>query len=181
MLEGKPKLGVDIGGGGDLNVFTMRWGNYAKVISVTQTDDTMTNVSEIETIMARYPDLLAHNVFIDDTGIGRGVRDRCLEKKIQVSGVSVGEKPTKVGFSNVKAQVNFAMAKWLKEGNTIEDYKHNHRSVWEQLLWLKYKINSDKQIQMEPKEDLKKRSGKSPDFADSLALTFHSKPLSGFF
>lgn len=44
--------------------------------------------------------------------------------------------------------------------------------VWYQLTWIKYKVSSDKVLQIEPKEDLKKREGKSPDFAEAIMLTF---------
>jgi len=43
---------------------------------------------------------------------------------------------------------------------------------WIQLNWVRYKINTDKVLAIEPKADQKKRTGKSPDFADALMLTF---------
>jgi len=41
-----------------------------------------------------------------------------------------------------------------------------------QLPWVEYKVSTDKVLQIEPKEDLKRRSGKSPDNADAIMLTF---------
>jgi hypothetical protein len=35
-------------------------------------------------------------------------------------------------------------------------------------------------VKIEPKEDLKKRSGKSPDFAEALMLTFYERTIIGF-
>jgi phage I-like protein len=37
--------------------------------------------------------------------------------------------------------------------------------------WIKYKVSSDKVIQIEPKQQLKARTGKSPDVAEALMLT----------
>lgn len=45
-----------------------------------------------------------------------------------------------------------------------------------QLPWIKYKVSTDKVLQIEPKEDLKRRSGKSPDYAEAFMLTFTPRP-----
>jgi hypothetical protein len=46
-----------------------------------------------------------------------------------------------------------------------------------QLFSIKYKVSTDKVLQIEPKEDLKKRSGKSPDYAGASMLTLTPRPL----
>ena len=37
---------------------------------------------------------------------------------------------------------------------------------------VKYKVSTDKVLQIEPKEVLEKRTGKSPDYAEAFILTF---------
>jgi len=179
--EGKPlALGCDIGGGGDLNVYTIRWRNGAKVVGVNRSNDTMTNVTEIQRIKEECPDLSYEDVNVDDVGIGRGVRDRCHELNMPVNGVSSGSTslyPDK--FSNLNMEMSWEMAQWVKGGGKLFPFIHAHKDVWEQLLWYKHKVNTDKQMRMEPKEDMKKVTGKSPDFGDSLRLTFYSRPRVG--
>lgn len=51
-----------------------------------------------------------------------------------------------------------------------------HDDRFRQLTWIKYKVNTDKVLQIEPKEDLKQRTGKSPDFAEAFMLTFIPPP-----
>jgi hypothetical protein len=56
--------------------------------------------------------------------------------------------------------------------NRLVRYDINDINVWYQLTCIKYKVASDKVLQIEPKGDLTKRTGKSPDFAESAMLTF---------
>lgn len=173
----EPKLGCDIGGGGDRNVRTIRWGKLAAVTGTNKSNDTMTNVSEIEKDMEIYG-ILAENVNIDDIGIGRGVSDRLKEKGHAVNAVNVGESAVfnPESFANIKAELCWEARKWC----LLDDTKLDKRDEWVQLTWLKYKTLSDRKIIMEPKKDLKTRTGESPDFAESFYLTFAEKPFIGF-
>lgn len=167
-MKNKPRLGVDVGGGGDYNIYTLRNTEHAWVEGKNQSNDTMTNVVEVENIIQRYGLDPNEHVYIDDTGIGRGVTDRLKEKGYNVNAVAVGAKPQdETKYKNIKAEINWGMRLWLQAGGNLIKNEN-----WKQLNWLKYKVSTDKVIQMEPKEELKKRTGKSPDYADALALTF---------
>lgn len=160
-------LGADIGGGGDSNVYVLRSPTMAWVESSNRSTDTMTNISEIERIMRDYG-VKAENVFIDDTGIGRGVTDRLKELGHQVNGVTVGISAEDASrYSNLKAELYWKCKQWLENSGTLQRV-----DKWIQLNWVRYKINTDKVLAIEPKADQKKRTGKSPDFADALMLTF---------
>jgi len=170
------KLGCDIGGGGDKNVFTARWGKFASVVAENKSNDTMTNVAEIQRCMEEYH-IKDTDINVDDIGIGRGVVDRCHELGINVNGVSAGEKATdQETFTNRKAEMCWDMKLWLEDENSRID----ERPEWEQVKWLRYKVNSEKRVQIESKDDLKKRTHKSPDYAESLYLTFVDNSFVGF-
>lgn len=165
------RLGVDIGGGSDESVFAIRSDDQAWLESKFRSDDTMANVSEVLRIMNEYkiPD---QNVYIDDIGIGRGVSDRLKEKGLHINGVSVGERARDDydnKFYNMKAQNYWHFADWLKAGGQLLG---GNGAEWEQLLNIRYKITSEKVIQIEPKQDMKKRLGRSPDHIEALMLTF---------
>jgi len=168
---GRPRLGCDIGGGGDYNVYVVRWDNKAMLAGKNQSKDTMTNVIEIERMVEKYG-VKWEDVHIDDIGIGRGVTDRLREKGYSVNGVSVGGKASNKKFLNKKAQIYWKAREWAKNGHFVP-CEVSYKSIWDQLLWIKYKVNTEKQIKLEPKEDLKKRTGKSPDYADAFSLTFN--------
>lgn len=169
--DGEPKvelrLGVDIGGGGDLSTFVMRSPTFAWVETFNQSHDTMTNVSEVIRIMEKY-NLEPESVSIDDIGVGRGVSDRLKEMGHNVNGVAIGMPSEDKGrYFNLKAQYYWACKQWLENVGYLQKF-----DKWIQLNWVKFKVNTDKVVAIEPKADQKKRTGKSPDFADALMLTF---------
>lgn len=165
------KLGVDVGAGGDENVYVLRTPEAAWVESHNRSNDTMTNVTEVQRIMDEYG-VKSEDVFIDDIGIGRGVSDRLTEMGYAVNGVSVGGKPQdETKYKNIKAEAYWNTRMWLMSGGKLL-----RNDKFRQLAQIKYKTSTDKVLQIEPKEELKKRTGKSPDFADALSLTFVQPP-----
>lgn len=177
ILKIKPKIGGDIGGGGDWNVFVVRWGKFASVVAQNKSNDTMTNVGLIQELMAKYG-VLAEDVNIDDIGIGRGVTDRLKELGLGINAVNVGESAVfdPSSFSNLKAELCWEARKWVMEDESRVD----KRDEWIQLTWLKYKTLSDKKVQIEPKQKLKQRTNASPDFAEAFYLTFAQQQFVGF-
>lgn len=160
-------LGIDVGGGGDLSVFVIRDSNYAWIESANRSADTMSNVTEAMRIIEKY-NLQPENCFVDDIGIGRGVSDRLKEKGLRVTAVSVGlPAMNNKMYGNIKAENYWGIKQWLDAGGKLSDSDN-----WKQLSWIKYKVNTDKVIMIQPKEDLKKITGKSPDYAEALMLTF---------
>ena len=171
---GIARLGADIGGGGDSNVYIIRWDNCAIVVGTNRSKDTMTNVTEIIRLMEEFK-IEAEDVSIDDIGIGRGVTDRLRELDYAVNGVSVGSPAIQKGkYANLKAELSWDCALWLKAGNVLEP-----NTNWQQATWIKYKVNTDKVIKIEPKQEMKTRTGKSPDYWDALVLTFFEPPQLG--
>jgi hypothetical protein len=59
------------------------------------------------------------------------------------------------------------MREWLKRGAIPKD-----DDLLTDLTGVEYGYNADNAIQLERKEDMKKRGLSSPDIADGLALTF---------
>lgn len=174
-------MGCDIGGGGDYNVFVARDPELkkSKVVHKNKSNDTMTNVTEIGKFIEKGVD--PDNINIDDIGIGRGVTDRCIEKDWSVNGVNVGGSSSDSSkYQNIKAELYHLQQKSIKAGNTFEEYEIGYMSVWNELTWTRYKVNSDKQMKIEPKIDLKKRTGKSPDFAEADMLTYYQAGFIGF-
>lgn len=176
-LKIKAKMGCDIAGGGDFNVRVVRWGKFAAVVGQNKNNDTMSNVEEIVSDMAKYG-VQASDVNIDDIGIGRGVVDRLQELGHEVTGVSVGDpamyEPDK--FANLKAELCWTAKLWVED----EESRLDKREEWVQLTWLKYRTLSDRKVQIEAKAQLKSRTGASPDFAEAFYLTFYEAPFFGF-
>jgi phage terminase large subunit len=130
--------------------------------------DTMTLAGRVvQEARDRNPDA----VFIDETGVGGGVVDRCRQLGLQVIGVNNGAKtdiPVEGELVANKGAECWARGRaWLKDG-AIED----DPALRTQLESREYGFNAHNEIVLEKKDDMKKRGLASPDRADGLMLTF---------
>jgi hypothetical protein len=138
MLKNRIKLGCDIGGGGDYNVYVLRFGPFAIVAGKNQSDNTMVNVSEIERLQKEWG-IEWRDISIDDIGIGRGVADRFREKGLPVNSVNVGSSAIhKDTFANLKAELYWDMGAWVRG----EDVRFDKNDNWIQILLIMYSLTS---------------------------------------
>ena len=61
-----------------------------------------------------------------------------------------------------------AMAQWIKTAGALPDLAE----LKSDLCQVRYDYDPSGKLRLESKEKLKERTGKSPDLADALALTF---------
>lgn len=167
-LFGDVYLGCDVASGGrNKSVIVIRGRNGAKVKLESESSDTMSLVGTILKLTDQYA-IESRNVFIDALGVGRGVYDRLVETLgEEVNGINFGNKSLSDDFADIKAQMYWGAAEWIKHGGRLE--RHNG---WEELLEIRYKYQSEKKIRIIPKDELLRRGVESPDYGDALALTF---------
>lgn len=166
-------MGVDVARfGDDQTVIAFRRGRDAASVPWVKyrNIDTMTLASEV----ARLADHeKVDAIFVDGVGIGAGVVDRLRQLKREVFDVQSGSKPS--GFlagepyrvKNKRAEMWAAMRNWLATGALPDD-----NELEADLIGVEYGYDADNAIQLERKDDMKKRGLSSPDNADALALTF---------
>ncbi|WP_417518514.1 terminase [Minwuia sp.] len=107
-------------------------------------------------------------VFVDGAGIGGGVIDRLRQLGHRVHDVNGGEAARrKREFLNRRAEMWARMRHWLKQGDIPDD-----TALAADLAGPEYGFDPKGRIQLERKEDMKKRGLASPDAGDALALTF---------
>jgi len=119
--------------------------------------------------------LPANAIFIDGTGVGGGVVDRCRQLGLDVievnfggaadgaaSGTAVGEN-----YLNKRAEMWGSMRAWLETGSIPDEPQ-----LEQDLIGPEYGISPRGLIQLEKKSDMKKRGLPSPNIGDALALTF---------
>jgi len=170
---GDNRLGVDVAGGGtNYSVIVLRSDNGAKVLYRNKLSDTMTLVG-IVLRLAEEHDVSNGNISVDTVGVGKGVYDRLCEQleglgATRINSVNVGEKAqNSEDFINLRAQGFWRLSRWIKEGGKLD------RDVnFEELLNIKYKVQSDKRVKIIGKDELLKDGIQSPDVADALMLTF---------
>jgi len=113
-------------------------------------------------------DLKPDAFFVDGGGVGGGVVDRLRQLGVDVIEVNFGERATEKGYANMRAQMWGRMKQHLAKGIRLP-YSEDLRT---DLTSLEYGFNSKMELQLEKKEDAKRRGLASPDLADALALTF---------
>jgi phage terminase large subunit len=169
-LEADPwVVGADIARFGiDKTVFCLRHGNAAIELQKYGMLDTMST-------SARLHDYLFINSLasanIDAIGVGAGVVDRMKQtdgsKTINGINVAIPSHEPEM-FANLRAEMYWHLRTLFIEGNISIPADEDLMS---QLANTKYKFVNGK-VQIEAKDDMKKRGLPSPDCADALALAF---------
>lgn len=157
---------------GDSNVFIFWEGYIQKKIFDFGGVDTMKVVGYL---MNAIKEFSPSYVVVDSTGVGQGVYDRLNELRrmgeinCDVYGVNFSEKPFDNKFENVKAEMWFNLATFIRnhEVKLIE-----HERLRMDLLVQEATVNSKGQIRMIDKKKIILKLGRSPDYGDATALRF---------
>jgi hypothetical protein len=172
-LFGDLRMGVDVAGGGDnYSTITIRGENGAKNLWRERTEDTMVLVSKIkEFAEANKIAIDDEHIFIDKTGAGMGLCNRMSELYGGNFGIFAGSSPenkeVETNYINLRAQMYWRLADWMGKGGRVWP-----KPNFDELLGIRYKVQSDKKIKIKSKLEMLKDGIQSPDVADSLSLTF---------
>jgi hypothetical protein len=158
-------LGVDVARyGSDRSVIQKRQGLVAYEPKIFNDIDNMTLAGMVAQEVNEWkPDA----VFID-SGRGEGVIDRLRQLGYFVTEVNFGGKPLSPTYNNKRSEMWDNIRIWLDDGGALP----NHTDLKTDLCVPLYKFDSGNRLQLESKDDIKKRGGRSPDLGDALALTF---------
>ena len=118
-------------------------------------------------------------VNVDDTGLGGGVTDRLREvwedEEVEINAIINNSVASNDRYKNKITELWF----WIAENIDLLKFPEDSRIV-DDFSKRKYKISSDgKKLQLESKDDMKKRGLKSPDFADAIANAFATETGAG--
>ena len=166
---GEPvELGIDVARyGPDETVFLLRQGPVARMKKVIPMGDTMETTGQTIKMMAETGAVVAK---IDADGLGAGVYDRMQEQGKPTLEMRSGMKASdSERFANTRAEWWWGLRERFEEGDI--DIEEDEELI-SQLSSMKYKVNSRGQIQVEGKDEMKKRGLPSPDRADALMLVF---------
>lgn len=174
QLFGRLRLGVDVAGGGsNYSVVTLAGDNGGRVLYRANNSDTMSLVGIVLGFVKQFS-VLPEDVFVDVVGVGKGVYDRLREQLgDNVNGVNVGMAPEDgEDFTNLRAQASWRFANAVKSG-----FKVVNCDGLDELLVMRYKIQSDRKIKVITKDELLADGVQSPDIFDSFMLGFTRKRL----
>lgn len=157
--------------GDDRTAVIRRRGRRAYNLETHYNIDTMQLAGLIKRIIEKeHP----KRVCIDCIGIGAGVVDRLHELGYTdiVIGVNVATRAEESDkYKNCRAELWDRMREWLIQDMPVEIPDSDELQT--DLCGLGYKYDSSDKLQIEGKEDAKKRGLLSPDTSDALMLTFY--------
>lgn len=177
----KPHLVRDIWGvdcarfGSDSSTLAKRRGNALnQKVKRWKGLDTMQLVGRIvDEWRSTPPSERPEEILVDVIGIGAGVVDRLREIHDIgpfVRGVNVSESPALTErYRNLRAELWWMAREWF---STRDCNLAGDADLRDELVGVRYKFSSNGKIQIESKEDIKKRGRPSPDLADAFILTF---------
>jgi phage terminase large subunit len=176
-------IGVDVGAGGDATCECMREGPLNRIMHEDHNPDTMQTCGNIVVHLEEWD---ADEARIDSIGIGLGVVNRGQELKKPFIGVNVGEAAegeieetdvqgniqvvqASTKFINKRAQYYWQLREKFERGDIAVD--PHDLQLAKELREIRFKRTSSGKIQIESKDDIKKRlNGQSCNRAEALML-----------
>lgn len=172
-------LGVDVADGGeDATCVASREGHIVREIRKFRAADTMETVGHVKGMISSRPGSLA---IIDSIGVGAGVLSRLREQKMRAlgfvaSGSAKGfkDKAGELGFLNLRAAAWWRLRELLDPSQPGGSNIMLPRSdtLLADLTVPHWKVMSGGKIQIESKEDIRKRLGRSTDEGDAVVMSF---------
>lgn len=166
------RLGADIGRGGDPSVLARRHGMAIKAFDEMNERDVMSVAGLIGGVLTGTPSAKS---IIDVIGIGAGVVDRLRElfAHDRVIAFNASERTDKRDLSNELGFVNMRSWSWwsLREmlQNDMIDLPPNDTLTGE-MTAPHYRVVSGGKVQVESKDDIKKRLKRSTNYADAAIM-----------
>lgn len=154
-------------GEGDRTVFYAIENNRVLGKEVIETRNTMEIVGYALRFASKHHDIQSYAV--DEIGVGSGVADRLYELKKKVIFVNAAQRGEGVRQNcfNRRAEIYLHAEELFQKG--LVEIQASDEDLIEELSWTRFKtIKSNGVYQVEPKDDVKERYGRSPDHADAL-------------
>ena len=173
------ELGVDVGAseGGDATVIRARYGCVAGPVWRVKSAE---SADVVDAVMAAIIETGAAAVKIDSIGVGWGVAGELERLRSQgrhsahVIKVNVGQASTAPGrFPKLRDQIWWEVGRLHTEAGTWDLAAIDDRTAAD-LAAPRWAPDAGGRIKVEPKDETRKRLGRSPDDADALLLAFYA-------
>lgn len=168
--NGEVEFGVDVARfGDDSSVIAIRNGGNVRFITFRKIDTQELTDEVVNLIFTEHP----VRVKIDAVGVGAGVVDSLRRKNLpcEIVEVNEGTKAVDEKYTNARAEMYFQLREQMMAGKvSIPD----DEDLKEEIFHTHYKHNKDR-IQIESKDEIRKKIKRSPDKFDALALAFYER------
>ncbi len=189
------RLGVDVAGmGRDSSVLFPRHGWWVPYITSIQSGGKANHMEIAGRVKIFLDKHTRGKAFIDTIGEGAGVFSRLVEQAEEAGedcqayscknsekaedsgGQPLHDHTGEYSFSNMRAYLAWCVRDWLNPAFGSKACLPPDPELTQELTGTMYKVLSNGKIQIEPKDDIKKRLNRSPDKFDGLANTFYPVP-----
>lgn len=172
-------VGVDVARTGtDKTVMALRYADIVTELRRTSREDTMQTSGRVKGILDGNDGMTA---VIDVIGIGAGVVDRCREQRLSVDGfnAAAGTKRRdgsgELGFVNQRAAAWWGLREALDPSVGSEVALPPDDVLLGDLTAPHWRVASGGKIQVESKDDIRARIGRSPDDGDAVVMAFWTR------
>lgn len=182
--QGKPlsAIGVDVARGGDDKTATSkRYGNWYAPIAKVPGKETPDGPSVAACVISALQGQTPPTINVDVIGVGSSAYDHLrglYQQKVQAvnfaSGSNATDKSGQLGFVNVRAEDYWRMREALDPNSGQDLALPPDPELLADLCAARWKL-TPRGIQVEEKEEIRKRLGRSPDCGDALVLATHEQ------
>ncbi len=183
--EGRRTTGVDVArSGSDKTVISLRLGDTITEMRRTSREDTMQTTGRVKGVLTN-PDHAGMTPVVDVIGIGAGVVDRLREMGVKVEAFNASERTKRrdatreMGFTNCRSASWWNMREMLDPSRGFEVALPPDDRLTGDLTAAHWRVVSGGNIQVESKDDIKKRLGRSTDDGDSVIMAFWPFQMEG--
>lgn len=180
------RAGLDVAREGNDSCYLTVFDEYRRLIHVEswRHKSLMETAGRAKNALAQWK-VPAKRMGVDAIGMGAGVVDRLREQGIRVNPVKVSEGQKnrwkglvgrEAAFKNHRAELHWVVRRLLQE--KALSIPKRFRQVWADLTVATYTFDGQGRIQIERKDEIKKRIGRSPDAGDAVMLAFSANRTS---
>jgi len=171
-VNGSKYISCDVARFGSDKTIIMYWeGLHIRKIQTILKSAVNEVVDEVRKLQQEYQVPL-HNIIIDEDGVGGGAKDY-----LRCRGFTNNARPLKSeNYQNLKTQCYYKLADLINKGQlgiTCNDITAKNNII-EELEQVRTKdADKDTKLQIIPKDTIKSIIGRSPDYADALAMRMY--------
>lgn len=168
--------GVDVARmGDDLTAIACKRGAVVEWVTTYAKQDLTETTGQVASLLLSHPGALA---VVDTSGVGAGVTDRLREQRLSVEAFQASQaapgtdKTGELRFLNRRAHAYWMLRELLdpaQDGGATLALPPDE-ALTEDLCSAKWTMTSAGRIQIESKDDIKKRLGRSPDVGEAVIL-----------
>jgi hypothetical protein len=164
--------------GTDDTVLVEGGGNGPEIVTIVHGQDTMPTAG----MGARFLTSRRGSLAIDDAGVGGGVVDRLREQRLPgtILGVNAGsaaDNDPEDRFLNMRSQLWWSVREALYRGEISLSRMDEpaYLRLRAELTAPSYRFTSSGRVQIESKDEMRRRGVGSPDLADALCLWYYAR------